>query len=162
MTDENSGVLKALEAYSLKDMKERGPKKKRGHHKKPEKEVEKVCLVWMRALNWDVQIYESKATYNPRTGHWSQQSMKAGTADCMGCMADGHMVVVEFKAKGHLRGFNHPKNYRQKLFIKQKISQNAFACVVDSAELLNTIYTGWSALRHDKEAAKLFLMKMLP
>lgn len=157
-----SGVLDALMNYSKKDMKERGPKVKRATRKKPEKEVEKLCLEWMRLQKWDVQIYESKATFNPRTGHWAQQSMKAGTADCMGCMPDGHMVVIEFKAKGHLRGFNHPRNYRQKLFIKNKIQQNAFTCVVDSAELLNTIYIGWSALRHDKDQAKMFLMKMLP
>lgn len=157
-----SGVLDALIKYSKKDMKERGPKKARTKRNKPEKEVEKLCLEWMRQHQWDVQIYESKATFNPRTGHWAQQSMKAGTADCMGCMPDGHMVVIEFKAKGHLRGFNHPRNYRQKLFIKNKIAQNAFTCVVDSPELLQTIYTGWLALRSDKEAAKLFLMKMLP
>lgn len=157
-----SGALRALTKYSEKDMKERGPKKKRGPYKKPEKEVEVACVALMRSWSWDVEIYSAKATYNPRTNHYQQQSMKAGTADCMGYMTDGHGVAVEFKAKGHLRNFNKPDNYRQKLFIKKKIEQNVFACVVDSAELLQTIFTGWLSLRSDKEAAKLFLMKMLP
>lgn len=157
-----SSVLKALTKYSEKDMKERGPKVKRAPRKRPEKEVEKECMLLMRSWRWDMQIYEAKATFNPRTGFYQNQSMKAGTLDSAGSMEDGHSAYVEFKAKGCLRSFNRAANYRQKQFAIKKIQQNAFVAVVDTAELLGTIYTGWLSLRHDKEAAKLFLMKMLP
>lgn len=162
MTDRKGFVLKALENFSIKDAKDKGPKAPRKPRGKPEKEVEKACLIWMREQMWDVQIFEAKATFNPRLGIYMQQSMKAGTADCMGCMPDGRMVAVEFKAPKYRSSFNKPSNYRQQQFIKKKISQNAFSCVVDSVEMLKTIYQLWHVIKDDPEKAQMLLMKMLP
>lgn len=158
-----SGALRALTKYSEKDMKERGPKKKRGPIQQPERDLtQKPCMQLMKSWGWSMEIYSAKATYDPRTSRWKQQAMKKGTPDSAGCTDQGHSAFVEFKAPGHLRGFNHPKNYYQKLFIKTKIDSGAFACVVDSPELLTQIYKGWLALKDNQDQAKYYLHKMLP
>jgi hypothetical protein len=162
MNDHKKSVWDALEAFSRKDAKDKAPKKQRRANSKPEKEVERACLTWMREQKWDVQIFEAKATYNPRLGIYIQQSMKAGTADCLGCMPDGRMIAIEFKAPKRRRDFNKLSNYRQQQFIKNKIKQNAFACVVDSVDMLKTIYQIWSVIKDDIPAAKMLLEKMLP
>lgn len=129
----------------------------------PEKDVEKACLIYMRKLSWDVQIYESKATWDTQSHQWKNQSMKAGNADCQGVMPDGIAVAVEFKAPGKLSTFNLDKNYRQKEFIIKRINQNAFACVVDSADLLHEIYIHWQNMRVIGAAeARDYLLRKLP
>lgn len=162
--DRKSGAAKALEKYLEKDWIEQqklsGTIEKRKHGK-PEKEVEKQCLEWMRAQNWEVEIYESKATQV--NGVWRQQSMKAGHADCAGIMPDGTSVAVEFKAPGKLTTFNRGGNERQKDFIIKRIHMNGFSCVVDSVERLKDIYERWEKIREvNPTAAQQYLLSMLP
>lgn len=135
------------------------PKQSRGHYGKPEKEVEKVCMALMRSWGWSVDVFEAKATYNPKAGTWLQQSMKAGTCDCMGNTADGIAVAVEFKAPGKLNTLRE----KQRLFLEAKISSGAFSCVVDSALRLTELYEKWTVFRlKDLEHSKKFLMLQLP
>lgn len=135
----------AIERY----YKRQEPKTQRKsvHNEKPEKEVEKACLAWMREQGWTVAIYESKATYNAQAGRYISQNMKAGTADCMGSMGDGIGVVVEFKAPGKLSTFASEKNHRQQEFIKKKIDSGCFACVVDSVDRLKNYFYEWISYR---------------
>lgn len=150
----------ALDKYFQKQIPKLTSKRR---NLKPEKEVERACMPWMRAQGWDVQIYEAKNTYDPRRQQWSSKSMQAGTVDCQGLMPNGIFVAIEFKAHGKLRTFNRARNQRQKDYIIQKIGSNAFACVTDSLPLLQSIYNGYLlALKDGQDAAKQFLFDHLP
>lgn len=157
-------IQAAVERFHEKDLKEIA--KLSGHRKKnqkPEKEVEKACLEWMRIKRWSVQIVESKATYNPHAGRYVSQSTKAGTVDCFGTLPDGVSCFIEFKAPGKLSTFANPKNYRQKEYCLEKINTHAFVCVTDSVERLEKVHRAWEMKRLlDKEDAKNFLLEQLP
>ena len=139
-------------------------KESRGHYGKPEKQVERDCLELMRSWGWSVQILEAKATFDPRRGVWRQQAMKAGTVDCVGSMADGWSVAIEFKAPGRIANFNADKNSAQRKYVEEKITCNVFSCVVDSAKRLEFIYKNWKELKEIKGIidAREFLFDMLP
>lgn len=155
-------IAHAIERYEKKQLKEALPPSRRNN--KPEKLVESECMDWMRLRGWNVKVYEAKATYDPRIRIYRQQSMQAGVADCMGNLPDGVACVVEFKAKGKLSTFARPENYRQRDFLVQAIHTGAFACVVDSADLLQGIHNEWKRLRDRGELtlAKRYLIEMLP
>lgn len=130
---------------------------------KPEKLVEAECLVWMRTQGWDVAIYESKATWNKSAQRYTNTALKAGTSDCMGTTGEGVAVYIEFKAKGKLSTFSNEKNLRQQDFLISKINHGAFACVVDSVQLLSAYYIQWAQRRMtDVASAKIFLVEQLP
>lgn len=162
-------VTDALNKYYAKQDKEirklnglDGPRRK---NEKPEKEVEKACLQYMREQNWLVEIYEAKSTYDPAKGIYRQQAMKAGTCDCMGTLPDGIGVAIEFKAPGRLSSFNAEKRFKQRKFIVDKINSNSFACVTDSVDRLKIIYEKWRELREnntDFGVARNYLLSMLP
>lgn len=145
--DDNEKLIstrRAIERFCERQLKkEQNELKPSRKNQKPEKLTEAQCLYWMRKKGWKVQIYESKATYSQIAKRWINQSMQAGVADCQGTMPDGRSIAVEFKAKGKLSTFWKPTNYRQQEFILDKINLNAFACVVDSVELLEAIYKHW-------------------
>lgn len=155
----SKGAKASLEAY----FKKIDPAKQKKKNKHPEKEVERLCMLWMRSQGWDVQIYEAKNTFNHRTQTWSSKSMQAGTVDCQGVMPNGIFVAVEFKAPARLRSFNRLSNQKQKDYVITKIGSNAFVAVVDSLELLQKIYAGYQfALKDGQDAAKQFLFDHLP
>lgn len=162
MDDHKAGTRKAMANY----YKRQEPKNERKgkHNDKPEKEVERACLSWMREQGWDVQIFESKATYDPRRERYVSQNMKVGTADCLGHMPSGIGVVVEFKAPSKISTFSAPANHRQQEFMKQKIETGCFACVTDSVARLYTIHLKWVGLRDSGliAEAKEYLLEMLP
>lgn len=167
-TDKKESTRRALENFYAKQENERlkelgltpeGLPRPRRRNNKPEKITQHECTEWMRGMGWQIEIYESKATLS-KDGVWRQQAMKAGTPDCQGVMPDGVAVAVEFKAKGCLSGFNQPKNHRQKEFILGRIHMGAFACVVDSVALLETIYKGW--LERPVDQRKGYLLACLP
>lgn len=156
-------TVDALNKYYSRLAKEQMPKEPRAANEKPEKEVEKECTEWMRERGWSVQIFEAKATFDPKRGVWRNQSMKAGTCDCLGNTAQGESVAIEFKAKGRLSSFNRPDNHKQREFITDKINTNAFACVVDSKDRLEAIYIRWAELKaggHIEEARKYLILKL--
>lgn len=156
--DRRESTKKALSAYLAKHEKSLKPKRK---NKSPEKDVERECVIWMKEQGWDVQIVSAKAQYNPKAGRWISQAISAGTVDCIGVMPTGVFVAVEFKSKGALGQFNRPHNIRQRQYIKDKIASNAFACVVDSVKLLQSIYEAWIGLE-DASVRKTFLSSKLP
>lgn len=151
---------KALDSYMQRQLK--SPIKRKSHSK-PEKEVEKACLAWMRAQGWSVEIYEAKAVFNPQAQRWVSSAMKAGTVDCQGLMRDGTFVAVEFKAPGRLSTFNLEKNHRQKDYLVEKIRMNAFGVCVDSARRLAELFDGYrEAVLVSKDQAQMFLLRELP
>lgn len=158
-----NSTLDAINRFSQRKLDELQPKVSTRRNKKPEKEVEKACLAWMRARGWSVEIYEAKATYNPRLGFYKNQAMKAGTLDCLGSNEEGHSVAIEFKAPGKLSTFNSPARIKQKEFCLGKIAAGWFSCVADSVERLEQIYTKWYALKLvNRDLARKFLVEMLP
>ncbi len=139
------------------------PVERKSPNRRPEKDVEKECLAWMRKMAWTVNIYESKAVWNAKAETWSQSGMRFGTCDCMGNMEDGVAVAVEFKAPGKLSSFNREDNFKQRQFIFDRINTNVFACVVDSARRLEEIYEAWLVIRAlDKAKAREYLISSLP
>ncbi len=149
-----NAVLKA----SAKALKEYQPTTR--HNEKPEKEVEGACLFLMRSWGWSMQIFESKATYDPRAGRYIGQAMKSGTLDSGGSTNEGIAAWVEFKAPGKLNTLRDG----QRTFILEKIAVNNFACVTDSSDRLNDIHKHWSFLRRhgNIDAAREYLISMLP
>jgi hypothetical protein len=156
-------TIDAMNRFYQRQLNEGKPKESRAHYGKPEKEVEKACLDWMRSRGWSVQIFEAKATWSPEAGRFIQQSMRAGTCDCLGNTDEGIGCAVEFKAPGALSTFNSEKRHLQREFIIQKIKTNCFACVVDSVERLELIYTEWLKIKsEDREKSREYLISMLP
>lgn len=159
--DKRDSTQRALNKFFERAAKELEPKAPRRKNERPEKQVEKECLIYMKGLDWDVAIYEAKATYNPKAGRYVSSAMKAGTCDCMGAMPNGIAVFIEFKAPGKLSTFN--KNQRQREFLVNKIKMNCFGCVVDSHYRLREIYTRWEAIRIGGTiASQKYLLEMLP
>lgn len=161
--DHKKRVQQALESFLKKQEPPKGPQRTR-IHTHPEKQVQDLCLMWMREKGWDVNIYESKATFDPRSQRYISQSIKAGNADCMGNTADGTPVIVEFKAPGRLSTFAQDKNYRQQEFLRRKIDTNCFAVVVDSPERLAQLWESFTELRSASPGLEVraFLHKSLP
>ena len=161
-------IRAAVEKSAKKDLKEidklQGTGKKRKKNGKPEKMVERDCLAWMRKMDWEVQIYESKAIYNAAAGRYqANPGVKTGNADCQGIMPSGVSVAVEFKAPGKLSTFLKDTNIPQRDFIIKRIHMNGFAVVVDSVEMLMDIYRQWEILKaKGDEQAKTFLTASLP
>lgn len=133
-------------------------------NRKPEKDIERFCLEWMRAKDWDVQIVEAKATYNPRAGRYLRNiSVSAGTCDCIGTLPSGVFVAIEFKAPGRLSTFASDRNVEQRTYLITKIHSGAFACVVDSVSRLEKIYAEYEeALLVSRDKAKNILLGFLP
>lgn len=154
-------TIDSINRYSQKQLPRET--KPRRANTKPEKLVEKACMAWMREQGWSMQVFEAKATYNPRAGRYMQQSMKAGTADSGGSTSEGHGAVVEFKAHGKLSTYAKEDNHAQQKFIEEKIASNCFACVVDSVEMLQDIYAKWSMIRKENTGkARDYLLLRLP
>lgn len=164
MSDYKKRVMDAMIRHHEKDAKEIDKLQGRGKkNKAPEKDVERECLLWMRSVGWIVEIYEAKASYDPKTGIYRSMGMKAGTLDCMGVLPSGISVAVEFKARGKLATFNRDGNERQREFATARINANCFCCVVDSVDMLSSIFIKWEQLRLvDVVAARDYLLDCLP
>jgi hypothetical protein len=128
VTDFKDRVRQAVEKHHAKQLRE--PRKK--PNGKPEKEVEKACMAWLRANGFSCSVVESKAVYSEASGRYMNGQTDAGFADCVGVHDSGTAVFIEFKAKGRLSTLRPA----QKAFLREKIRFNAFAIVVDSAEML--------------------------
>jgi len=145
-------VRLAVEKFTMKQNKKSSGIKRK--NLKPEKEVQLACVTWMRSLGWDVQVIESKATYDSRSGRYISQSVKAGYSDCSGNTNTGLSVYVEFKAPGRLSTLR----FNQREFLLKKIESGCFAVCVDGTSHLKTLWKDYN-LSEDKKA---FLIAKLP
>lgn len=160
MSDYKARIKKAIETYTEKQLKPAfesfEPRRK---NKKPEEEVVKACLQWMRSEGFDVGLVEAKSVYSPELGRYLRSQVKAGTSDCFGNSNFGHAVFVEFKAPSK-RGTLKP---HQREFLLKKINTFCFAVCVDSDHILKEFYTTW--LLHRKTSPMLardYLISCLP
>lgn len=146
----------ALYKYSRRNS---GIKKPRKENSSPEKEVEKEVQKWCEEKGFDISVVESKAVFSRAAGRYLRGQTKAGFSDMAGVCPDGTGAFIELKAKSRLNTISHS----QFEFLLSKIRKGAFACCVDSANLLNDIFLSWSSLREkDSESAKSFLISALP
>ena len=135
--------------------KDKGPQRR---NKKPEKKVEEDCLKWGRHQGWSLDIIESRGERD----QYGTIAVKAGFSDCVGNDYYGRAVYIEFKAPG--RAVFSSVRPAQMAFLEKKIKSNAFAVVVDSAELLAQYYNIWcsTGMASGRDEARKYLEQILP
>lgn len=152
--DFRSRVQKAMERHHAKLNRTKRSKP----NGKPEKEVERACMEWLTANGFSCHVVESKAVYSHKAGRYIQGQTDQGFSDCVGVYgANGTAVFIEFKAPGRAWKLRPA----QKHFLRTKIEHNAFACVVDSVERLQKIWTEFLANR-PTGAHQEYLFSQLP
>jgi len=120
-----------LHKQQVKAMKENDPlKKPRAKNKKPEKEVEKEVMAWLKRNAFYCHVVESKAVFSEKTGSYLHGQATPGFPDVVGCAGDGTAVFIELKAKGKISTVS----FKQYSFLRRAIEHNAFACVTDSED----------------------------
>lgn len=122
---------------------------------KPEKEVERHVLEWLRVNNFDVNIVESKAVFNPKIGRYLSSMSTPGMSDVIGNDRNGKAVYIELKAKGKINTLRE----NQFEFLKRKILTNCFAVVIDDVEKLSKYYNHWISL--SIQAGREYLLELL-
>ncbi len=125
-------------------------------NKKPEKEVEKTVMGWLRWHGFSCDVIESKAVFSAKLGRYMHSQAVPGMADIIGNNKDGIGIYIELKAPGKISNVSEA----QDKFIREKIETNCFACVVDSSTLLEKIYQAWVSIG-DLAEKRLFLIKLL-
>lgn len=141
-----------------KPSKQRAPRTK--SNQRPEKEVEKEVVAWLKQNGFRCHVVESKGVYNAAAGRYLEGQTVSGFSDIVGACPDGRACFIELKAKGR-RSTVSPN---QKWFLRDKIEVGSFGCVTDSVEHLEEIYKRFSELilRGGVDAAKLFLENDIP
>lgn len=130
--DHKKNIQNALDKYLNKQIKKSQPTKK---YSKPEKEVEKVVLQYLRQKEFLVFVVESKAVYSEKSSRYLSGQLTPGFSDVVGLTPHGQFVAVELKAKGRLSTLR-PAQYE---FLRSVILNHGFAVVVDSVERLEMI-----------------------
>ena len=69
---------------------------------KPERAVQKVCLLWLRSRGALVAVTDAGAAY--RAGVFFGDAIPAGWPDITGLLPDGRFIGVECKAPGGRQG----------------------------------------------------------
>lgn len=148
----NDKVKEAILKWSQKQL----PKDKRKNNS-PEKDFVKDLKKHLERRGFSMDVVESKATYNPKTGAYTSSAIRSGFSDMVGNDSDGRAIYIEAKARGKL---NTTKNH-QLDFLEEKIISGAFACVADSIEGFDFIYDTFLGLK-SRKAREDFLISKLP
>lgn len=155
MTDIRSRVQRAMEKHHAK-LAGRKPRTK--PNGRPEKEVERDCMEWLKEHGFSCHVVESKAVYSHKAGRYIKGQTDEGFADCVGVYgATGTAVFIEFKAPGRVSTLRPA----QKHFLRTKIDHNAFAVVIDSVEKLEQIWNEYLVKRASLSHQS-FLFSQLP
>lgn len=150
----------ALERYYGRQMaeQERSHKPKR-KNEKPEFELRKIVLPWLRRNGFSINIIEAKATWSPEAGRYTSGQTAPGVADLFGCTPCGLGCFIELKAPGR-RSTLRPG---QRAFLTEKIQLGCFGVVIDSVECLEIVWNEFSHRRRiEPHLAKVLLLKHLP
>lgn len=127
-------------------------------NEKPEKEVEKKVLDWCRSFaGWSMDVVEAKAVFSEGAQMYLHSQAKSGFSDLVGCTGMGLFVAIELKAPGRLSTLRE----KQREYLIDKINKGCFAVVVDSVELLITLWKTFVSLPSVEERKK-FLLESLP
>jgi hypothetical protein len=148
-------INRAIMRYEEKVLGKSSVSKRKNN--KPEKEVEKQVLAHARSLKWSVFVVESKSVFSAAAGRYLSQSAQSGFSDVVGLMPCGRFVAIELKSAGRRSTVRES----QLSFLKQIISSQGFACVVDSVSCLVSLYSHWLNLKTEKEKQE-YLLASLP
>jgi hypothetical protein len=156
--DKLKGTRAALSRFYEKEAKrvEREMNPVRQKNEKPEEAVVQALLKFFKEHpeTFSVNRVESKAVYSSAAGRYMEGQAEEGFSDLIGCDSEGFALYIEVKAPGR-RSSIRPS---QEVFLLQKIKMRAFAAVVDSVELFQTLYSSW----HLQGRSKAFLEQELP
>ncbi len=136
-------VTRAVENFLTKQAKILTGRK----NKRPERDVQDLVMAWLKDNGFSCNVVESKAVYNPKAGRYITGQAVEGFSDVCGCDKHGLAVFIELKAPGRLSTLRP----RQREFLLNKISYNAFACVISSAAGLELLYNNWLKARFSKK-----------
>jgi hypothetical protein len=145
-------IKKAVENYITKNDPNRPTRK----NQKPEKELEREAMKWLRANGFDCTVVESKSTFSKQKNRFISQSAAPGTCDIVGNDPTGRAVFIELKAKGRIGTLRE----NQRNFLERKIRTGCFAVVVDSVESLQQFYNVWTS--YDPSLRAHYLESLLP
>lgn len=150
----------ALNKFYRKQMaaqeRAQGPRRK---NTRPEFEVKKAVLAWLKENGFSCHAIEAKAVYSYEAGRYLSGQTVPGVADIFGSTPDGIACFIELKAKGR-KSTLKPHQYE---FLVAKIEVGAFAVCVDSVQCLAQVSEQWRALQKtDPPGAKTLLLEHLP
>lgn len=156
----SSTVRAALESYYERQQKElESEQRPRRKNQKPEFEVKKAVMAWLKERGFSCHVIEAKATYSQAAGRYVSGQTEPGVADIFGCTPEGVAVFIELKAPGK----RYTLKAHQRDFLKTKIQAGAFAVCVDSVECLEQV---WNAFEHrrkmEPKLATALLLRHLP
>ena len=123
----------SLHKYLDKHAKEFDPSRRRKKkNNRPEKEVEKEVMEWLKRNDFSCHVVESKAVFSASAGIFLHSQADPGMSDIIGCTPDGMGCFIELKAKGK----KSTLKMHQRKFLLSKIARGAFSVCVDSVEYL--------------------------
>lgn len=151
---------KALERFYERQLRElERVQSPRRRNAKPEQEVVRAMLAWLREQRFSCHVVEAKAVYSARAGRYVSSQTTPGFSDIVGACPNGLAAFVEVKAKGK----RHTLRAGQRAFLRDKINAGAFAVCVDSVQCLEQV---WIAFEHrwrmEPQLAKALLLRHLP
>lgn len=150
----------ALYKFSTRQLKqlerERKLKRKNG---KPELQVQREVMKWLKANGFSCNVVESKAVYSKNAGRYLNSQTIPGFSDIAGACPNGLGCFIELKAPGRRSTLRSG----QRAFLMDKINIGCFAVVVDSIEMLANIWNEFTRrYKMEPELAKNLLRKHLP
>lgn len=128
----------------------------RAKNKKPEKDTQKQVMAWAKEMGLFLHVVDS-SSYDPILRRKGTSRAAVGFPDIVGNTALGHSVYIELKAKDRRSTLSEA----QRLFLENKIQQNCFAVVVDSAARLAQYWKGYNSLKSDQDRQQ-YLADCLP
>jgi len=141
----------ALNKYFAKQLSSNKPKRT---NQTPEKDLEKLVMLWLRQNNWKAWVVESKAVFSKAAGRFLRGSAQAGFPDMCGLNERGLFVAIELKSPGRRSTLREA----QRAFLLEVIDSNGFACCIDSVDLLEKTYREFC----HSPSPKAFLVSQLP
>lgn len=154
--DRKDSTRAAMDAYIRRECAPENTTAPKRQNKTPERDTERAVLRWAKDNGFFFHVVES-SRFDPLLGQMGSAKAQAGMSDLIGNTPNGLACFVELKAKGRRSALSE----QQRHFLKQKIEQNCFAVVVDSAE---SIARQWSEFCSCSSQTKRqeYLMHSLP
>lgn len=144
----------ALENYLKKQIQQ--TKTIKPKNKKPEKELEKQMLPFLKSLGIFAWVVDSSAVYSASAGRYLYSQADVGCPDIIGVNHLGLFVAIELKSPGRRSSLKE----HQRDFLTRLIQHNSFACCSDSVSHFSSLYSSW--LTTPLENRQAMLMQDLP
>lgn len=116
--------------------------------------VEPMILGWALVHRFDLSVVDTSAVYNRRAKCFLSSQASESLCDLIGNRGS-LSVWIELKAPKMRRSILQSPH--QIAFLKRKIDAGAFACVTDSVEHINALWTAYCSLKTNTERIELLL-----